>query len=247
MAAALVLTGFPLLGLVTLLQLTREATWFTWHEQAGQLLLVAGLIAAATGGVLAALQRGLRPLLGYAALFDMGCLLTTLVVGRNGSAPAFYAGLAVRGLALGLTGAASAALGQAAGGDTFARLRGIAYRRPVATVALVIGGFTLAGLPLTAGFLPRWLIFQELAQRDPGWVWLLAGGGLGVAVGYLRGLHATLAAPSSPVPGRQSRQSWLVTLFLIGLGLLSLGLGLFPDPLLMVVERLLSAYPLPTF
>lgn len=244
-AAALVLTGFPLLGLVTLLQLLREATWFTWHEQVGPLLLMAGLISAATGGLFAALQRGLRPLLGYAALFDMGCLLIAVSLGRTDSAPGFYAGLALRGLALGLTGAASAALGQPAGGDTFAVLRGMAYRRPLATAALVIGGFTLAGLPLTAGFLPRWLLLQDLAQSQPRWAWLLVGGGLGVAVGYLRGLHALLALPGRPVPANQSRQPWLATLFLAGLGLLSVWLGLFPDPLFTLVERLLTVYPLP--
>jgi formate hydrogenlyase subunit 3/multisubunit Na+/H+ antiporter MnhD subunit len=252
LAAALVLTGFPLLGLVTLLQLLREATWFTWHEQVGPLLLLAGLIAAASGGLLAALQRGLRPLLGYAALFDLGCLFIALSLGGTGSAPSFYAGLALRGLALGLTGAASAALGQPAGGDTFAALRGIAYRRPLATAALVIGGFTLAGLPLTAGFLPRWLLFQGLAQSQPGWAWLpggpqwlLVGGGLGVALGYLRGLHALLALPGRSVPASQSRQPWLASLFLVGLGLLSVWLGLFPDPVFRLVERLLAVYPLP--
>jgi regulator of replication initiation timing len=49
-----------------------EATWFAWLAQAGDLLLLAGLISAATGGALAAVQRGLRPLLGYAA-FLSGC------------------------------------------------------------------------------------------------------------------------------------------------------------------------------
>jgi NADH:ubiquinone oxidoreductase subunit 2 (subunit N) len=216
------------------------------------LLLLAGLIAAASGGLLAAVQRGLRPLLGYAALFDMGCLLMALSLAGTQSAPgshfgppSFYAGLALRGLALGLTGTASAALGQPAGGDTFAALRGIAYRRPLATAALVIGGFSLAGLPLTAGFLPRWLLLQGLAQSQPGWAWLPVAGGLGVALGYLRGLHALLAPPGRPAPANQGRQPWLVTLCLAGLGLLSLWLGLFPDPLFRLAERLLAVYPLP--
>jgi formate hydrogenlyase subunit 3/multisubunit Na+/H+ antiporter MnhD subunit len=246
-AAALVLTGFPLLALVSLLQLLREATWFTWHAQVGPLLLLAGLIAAASGGLLAAVQRGLRPLLGYAALFDMGCLFMALSLAGTQSAPGFYAGLALRGLALGLTGTASAALGQPAGGDTFAALRGIAYRRPLATAALVIGGFSLAGLPLTAGFLPRWLLLQGLAQSQPGWAWLPVAGGLGVALGYLRGLYALLARPGKPVPANPSRQPWLATLLLVGLGLLSVGLGLFPDPLFRLAERLLAVSPLPVF
>lgn len=244
-AAALVLTGFPLLALVTLLHMLTEATWFTWPEHAGRLLLIAGLASAATGGLLAAVQRGLRPLLGYAALFDLGCLLVALAIGGDGGALAFYAGLAVRGLGLGLAGAATAAVSQWAGGHAFAELRGSARRMPLATVALMAGGFTLAGLPLTAGFFPRWLLFQDLAQADPRWVWLLASGGMGVAIGYLRGLNAMLASAGGANRAHPMRPARLATIFLVALGLLSLGLGLFPDPLLRVAERLLSVYPLP--
>jgi NADH:ubiquinone oxidoreductase subunit 2 (subunit N) len=244
-ATALVLTGFPLLALVTLLHVLTEVTWFTWPEQAGQLLLIAGLASVAMGGLLAAVQRGLRPLLGYATLFDLGCLLVALAIGGDGAALAFYAGLAVRGLGLGLTGAATAAVTQWAGGHTFADLRGSARRMPLATGALVAGGFTLAGLPLTAGFFPHWLLFQDLAQVDPRWVWLLVGGGVGVTVGYLRGLNAMLASSDGANCTHQIRPDRLATIFLVLLGLLSLGLALFPDPLFQIVEHLLSLYPLP--
>jgi multicomponent Na+:H+ antiporter subunit D len=244
-AAALVLTGFPLLALVTYLQVATEATWFIRQEQAGQLLLIAGLVSTVVGGLLASAQRSLRPLMGYAALFNMGCLLVGLAIGRDGGALAFYAGLATRALGLGLTGAATAAILQRAGGDTFIVLHGVAYRMPLATVALVLGGFTLAGLPLTAGFLPRWLLLEELAQADPLWIWLLVASAIGVAVGYLRSLNVMLSPPAKPVRVRNNGLSWLVTFFLVTLTLLSLWLSLFPDPLYVVVERLLSAYPVP--
>ena len=197
------------------------------------------------GGLLAAVQRGLRPLMGYAALFGMGLLLVALAVGGDGGALAFYAMLAIRALGLGLTGAATAAVCQSAGGDAFATLRGAAYRVPLATATLVVGGFTLAGLPLTGSFFPRWLLLREIAQLDARWVWLLVASGLGVAVGYLRGLNAMLAAPGDSASANVSRRAWLATIFLVALGLLSLGLSLFPDPLLVVVDRLLLAYPIP--
>ena len=129
--------------------------------------------------------------------------------------------------------------------DCSATLRGVAYRVPLATAALVVGGFTLAGLPLTASFFPHWLLLRDLAQIDPRWVWLLVGSGLGVAVGYLRGLNAMLAPPADSASANVSRRAWMAMVFLVALGLFSLGLSLFPDPLLMVVDRLLLAYPLP--
>jgi multicomponent Na+:H+ antiporter subunit D len=245
LAAALVLAGFPLLALVALLEVLNEGAWFTWHEQAGQVLLTAGLISAGIGGLLAAVQRGLRPLFGYAALFDMGCLLVALAIGGDGGWLAFYAGLAIRALALGLTGTATAAVRQRVGRDAFAGLHGVAYRMPLTTAALIIGGFTLAGLPLTASFFPRWLLLRDLAQVDPRYVWLLVGGGVGVAIGYLRGLNAMLASPMRPDRPERSHAAWLVMIFLAALGTLSIGLGIYPDPLLQAAQRLLIAYPLP--
>jgi len=245
LAAALVLTGFPLLAMVTMLQVLTEAAWFVWHQQVGQALLVAGLISAGLGGLLAAVQRGLRPLLGYAALFDMGCLLVALAVGGDNGWLVFYGGLAIRALGLGLTGAATAAVRQRTGRDTFAGLHATAYHMPLATAALIIGGFTLAGLPLTASFYPRWLLLRELSQVDLRFMWLLVIAGVGVAIGYLRGLNAMLASPTrgyqTDLPGRD----WLAIIFLVALGLLSIGLGIYPDPLLQAAQHLLTSYPLP--
>jgi NADH:ubiquinone oxidoreductase subunit 2 (subunit N) len=244
-SAALVLTGFPLLGLVALLQVLTEVTWFIWQEQVGQILLMAGLIALGLGGLLAAVQRSLGMLLGYAALFDLGCLLVALAIGGDGGAQAFYAGLALRALGLGLTAAAMAALRLRAGGYALSALRGAAYSAPLATAALMVGGFTLAGLPLTAGFFPRWLLTRDLAQVDARWVWLLVGGSLGVAIGYLRGLKAMLAPPPDSNRLDPARLAWPVLFLLVALTALSIGLGVFPDPLLRLVRELLIAYPLP--
>jgi multicomponent Na+:H+ antiporter subunit D len=245
LAAALVLTGFPLLALVTMLQVLTEATWFAWHQQVGQALLMAGLISAGLGGLLAAVQRGLRPLLGYAALFDMGCLLVALAIGGDSGWLVFFAGLAIRALALGLTGAATAAVWQRTGRDALAGLHGTAYHMPLATAALIVGGFTLAGLPLTAGFYPRWLLLRDLSQVDLRFVWLLVIAGVGVAIGYLRGLNAMLASPTGQNQTEQPGRAWLAMIFLVALGLLSIGLAIYPDPLLQAAQRLLTTYPLP--
>jgi hypothetical protein len=68
---------------------------------------------------------------------------------------------------------------------------------------------------------------------------------MGVVIGYLRGLNSMLATPAHPERLNRTRPDWLATIFLVALGLLSLGLGIYPDPLLHVVQRLLTAYPLP--
>jgi formate hydrogenlyase subunit 3/multisubunit Na+/H+ antiporter MnhD subunit len=205
-----------------------------------------GLISAATGGVLAAVQRGLRPLMGYAALFDLGCLLVALAIGGEGGALAFSTGLAIRGLGMGMIGAATASIGQSAGGNGLTVLRGAAHRAPLDTAALLVGGLTLAGLPLTAGFVPRWFLMQDLARIDSRWVWLIVAAGLGVVVGYLRILHAMLEPPLNPSRSELPLQIRPATLILLALALISLALGAFPEPLLDAAQRLLTAYSLPS-
>jgi formate hydrogenlyase subunit 3/multisubunit Na+/H+ antiporter MnhD subunit len=76
-------------------------------------------------------------------------------------------------------------------------------------------------------------------------VWLLVGGGVGVAVGYLRVLNAMVGSPTNPSGADHGLKKWPTTVILVALGLFSVGLGLFPDPLLRVVEGLMAAYPLP--
>jgi NADH:ubiquinone oxidoreductase subunit 2 (subunit N) len=244
MGATLILTGFPLLALVNLSQVLTEATWFTWMKPTGQLLLWAGVISVAVGGVLAAVQRGFRPLMGYAALFDLGCLLVAITVGDESL---FLVAMAVRALGLALTGVAIASLRQSTGEDGFSGLGGAARHMRLTSMALIAGGLTLSGLPLTAGFFPRWLLVHELARANSIWVWLLTAGGVGVAVGYLRGLRAMLAPPLEPSRNSQPSESWPVMILLAGLILLTLGLGLIADPLFQLPARWLDLYSLPAF
>jgi NADH-quinone oxidoreductase subunit N len=171
-----------------------------------------------------------------------------LATQASGGGMAFYAGLATRALGLALTGAATATIGLAVEDDSLAGLRGAARHMPLATAALAAGGFSLAGLPLTAGFLPRWLLFGGLAQADPRWVWLLVAAGVGVALGYLRSLNAMLASPVEAADrGAPPRPDRLATAILVALGLLTLALGLFPQPLLQAAQHLSALYPLPLF
>jgi len=245
-AAAFVLIGFPLLALVTLAHVFAEAAWFTWSIAAGHWLLLAGLASAGLGGLFAAVQRNLRATLGYAALFDLGCLLVGMAVRGPASDLAFYSGLAIRALGLTLIGIATAVIRLEAGGDALAGLGGAARRLPLASAALMVGAFTLTGLPLTAGFPPRWMLLHDLAGLDPRWSWVLVAASLGVAVAYLRALAAMLGAPVAAAPRRHPAAGrWATSGLLVGLTLVSLWLGVLPAALFDLAARLIQLYPLP--
>jgi NADH:ubiquinone oxidoreductase subunit 2 (subunit N) len=244
-AGAFVLIGFPMMALVTLSHLLAEATWFTWWPQAGRLLLLAGLASAAVGGLMTAVQRTLRSAIGYAALFDLGCLLIAAAMQGNGGAFTLYAGLVTRAIGLLLTAVATSALQAETSGNVMANLQGAARRQPLAVAALLVGGFTLAGLPLTAAFPVRWFVLHDLAQVDQRAVWVVILAGVGVAIFYLRALRTMLEPPALQHPEPRARLLWLPTILLAILVLLTVGLGLFPEPLLRAATRLATVYPLP--
>jgi formate hydrogenlyase subunit 3/multisubunit Na+/H+ antiporter MnhD subunit len=119
--------------------------------------------------------------------------------------------------------------------DGFVQARGLAQRLPLATAGLMVGGLTLAGSPLTLGFALRWQLIQMIAAIDPRWPALLILAGLGVAIGYLRGVAALLTSSSLPASSPRgspqrfaSEEPLLLMVILIVLGLACLLLGVFP-------------------
>jgi formate hydrogenlyase subunit 3/multisubunit Na+/H+ antiporter MnhD subunit len=136
--------------------------------------------------------------------------------------------------------------------DGFAQIKGIAYQMPVATAGLLIGGLTLAGSPFTAGFAPYWQLLSSVAATDGRWLALFVLGGLGVAIGYLRGFQAALSLSRSGDLKRGGASDAFLKLqepplLLILIGLLAfacIGLGFFPALLIEPLQAVSTRIPL---
>jgi len=246
-AAVFVLVAFPLMALVTLLQLMNEASWFAVSEQAKTWLLLGGVGSVVVGGLLASVQRNLRSVFAYAALFDLGCLLIALAVLSPSNGYVFYAAFVVRALGLALSGMAIASIRYRAGDDAFASLPGRRHPSVLVMMAWLSGGLTLAGMPLAAGFSLRWLFLGDLAVVGREWVWVVVLAGLGVMIGYVRGLY-WMAVPTQDRPAggiTLPKAVWAGRLLLAAGALLTLAIGLFPSGLLRMAASLSLLYPLP--
>jgi formate hydrogenlyase subunit 3/multisubunit Na+/H+ antiporter MnhD subunit len=227
---------------------------------------LAGLVMAASGGVMAAVQNDFGRLFGYAALSDLGILLLALGSGGNqGLRLAFLHGLS-RSVSITLVAAALAVLRHRATTDQFDRLHGMGRHLPVATAGLVLGGLALAGFPFTAGFATHWAVrratwnwVQPLSPLVEGgtppamgivpaqeWLWVLAlfaflASAVGIVIGVLRGLRAM----QGPDAARSvARQPILASLFVLGLVALSLVLALDPQLFLEPLSNAAQAFSL---
>jgi formate hydrogenlyase subunit 3/multisubunit Na+/H+ antiporter MnhD subunit len=167
-------------------------------------------------------QRSLARTAVYAVMADTAVILLAF----SGMSPAGYQlalGLsAARVIGLGVWGLGASVLQNAGAGDTTEELSGIAYAAPLATAATIIGLFSVAGFPITAGFPGRWAI--------------MAGGGAAAfaVVGAIGAVSLAAIRWTSTVL-RSPREMSLPPLalldrFFLGVGiLLCVLLGLFPQ------------------
>jgi multicomponent Na+:H+ antiporter subunit D len=242
--AAFVLTIFPILAFSNLIQLTIDWPWLVDSSQLVMAIIIAGVFTAFAGGILASVQRGFAELMGYAALFGFGGQAAIITI---------FVALTIRAVALALIAASTSAIRLLVAGDGFAQMQGLARSVPVAITGLTVGGLTLAGAPLTAGFATHWQLLNSMTEINSTWSLLLVLAGLGVSIGYLRGLRATLYT-AEPAKNQKERprkaaltfqEPSLLLVMIIVLIVVCIGLGLFPSLLIKPLQQLTAGISIP--
>ena len=120
--AAFVLIAFPIIAFSTMIHLLADFPWLVNSPQLVEAIIIAGVSTAFVGGVLASVQRGFSELMGYAALYDLGCTLAVLGLGGSTGVITILVSLTVRALALTLMAASVSAIRLRASSDGFAEL-----------------------------------------------------------------------------------------------------------------------------
>ncbi|HTZ61088.1 MAG TPA: NADH-quinone oxidoreductase subunit N [Thermoplasmata archaeon] len=147
--------------------------------------LMLGVLAVVTmtvGNVLALLQKEMKRMLAYSSISQAGYMLIGIVIG---TAPALGgATLQVFAHALMKTGAflvvgAVAALGV---GPLISDWRGLGVKRPLLGGAFALMLLSLAGVPLTIGFVSKFVLFSAAVQAQGWFIWLAVAGLLNSAL-----------------------------------------------------------------
>jgi NADH-quinone oxidoreductase subunit N len=200
-------------------------------------LAIASILA---GNLLALLQDDVKRLLAYSSIAHLGYLLVALVAGGPLAVEAAGYYLAAYVVTtLGAFGAIAVIADPNAETDTqtLQTLRGLAWRRPRVAALLSLTLLSLAGIPLTMGFVGKFYLFT-LGVAGHLWL-LLAALILGSAIGlfyYLRLLVALYAETEAVAPAPApitNAGAWALTL----LGALLIGLGVYPGPLVELLAR----------
>jgi hydrogenase-4 component B len=164
-------------------------------------LLVLGAASALLGIAHATVQNRLNRVIAYSSVENTGLIIVGFGIALTGAAVhdqrLIAAGLLAATLqmvahtaAKSLLFTSAAGLEDAAGHDDLEQLRGAARSAPWSGFGLAVGSLTLAGLPLTAGFVSEWFLLESLMQqfRVPGLgyrlVLALAGAAVALTAGF---------------------------------------------------------------
>ncbi len=208
------------------------------------LLAAMAVVSIVIGNLLALLQTNIKRMMGYSSISHFGYLLAVIVASRLGQMPVEAAGvylLMYLFTSLGAFGVISMMSSPYRGkdADSLHSYRGLFWRRPYLTAVLTVMMLSLAGIPMTLGFIGKFYLIGVTVDAK---LWWLSGAiVLGSALGlyyYLR-VMVTLYLREPGMQLRDAKGDWAITsggLVVLLSAALVVALGLYPQPVISLVQ-----------
>jgi NADH-quinone oxidoreductase subunit N len=221
--------GSKAAGFVVLL---RVLQLFVALPQMQRLLVLVALLTLIYGNLAALPQTNLKRLLAYSSIAHAGYLLIGVVC-FDQPAVAFY--LAAYLLMTLLSFAVLVIVAQQTG-EEISDFDGLGRRSPFLAFAMLIGMVSLAGVPFTAGFFGKFLIFYTALEHRQ--IALVVVGVITVGCGFyyylkvVRAMYWQSAAKTELIP-----VSGLSRIAIGALIVATIWLGVYPQPILNALKR----------
>jgi len=143
------------------------------------------------GNVTALFQKNFKRMLAYSSISHAGYLLFSLITLTANSASNVLVYAAAYTFASIVAFAVLILVKQKTGNDNFDNFNGLGKRNPLAALALTIAMLSLAGIPLTAGFIGKYLMFLNVMTEYK--IYLVAFAILNALVGFYYYLRVIVA------------------------------------------------------
>ncbi len=212
-----------------------------------KIFAVVAVLSIIFGNLLALTQTNIKRLLAYSSIAHFGYLLVALAAGGGTALETIHVYLLTYVLTtLGAFGVITlmSTAGDSEDADSLQHYRGLFWRRPYLTAVMTVMMLSLAGIPLTAGFIGKFYVMLT-GVNTGSWDLLAAviiGSGIGLYY-YLR-VMVTLYMATPGMLRHDTAENWeqraggLMVLCVAGLVLL---VGIYPQP---VLEWIRLAKPL---
>jgi len=219
--------------------------------QVGLIVSILAIITMTVGNILALGQKNLRRMLVYSSIAQMGYILLGFGVGLQYSVAAglvaglFY--LTAYGIMKGGAFLCSGAFTRATnGGKTLDELRGVGAKHPVVGVSFLLFILGLIGIPATAGFPGKLMLFQAgIAPTMSINTWANWGTLLAIALAlnsalslgyYVPALNSVLFKAGHGGEEKASKIPIAIVAAIVPLAAVTLILGLYPQIAMNLIE-----------
>lgn len=203
------------------------------------IITVIAVLSIVVGNLLAVRQVNLKRILGYSSIAHFGYLLIALVsmtYASLGSVSVYVVTYTLTTIgAFGAVALMSSPYNNIDEAESLADYRGLFWRRPVLTATLTVMMLSLAGIPLTAGFIGKFMVVMAAVTTQH---WFLAamvvvGSGIGLYY-YLRVMVVMYMTPPEN-PRIDAVDHWgqkVGGIMVLGAAALVLLIGIYPDPII---------------
>ena len=198
------------------------------------------VVSMFVGNLLALLQNNVKRILAYSSIAHLGYLLVAFLAGgaMRVTAVTFYL-TAYFITTLGAFGVVTVLSGKERDADAMDDYRGLFRHRPWLALIFSAMLFSLAGIPLTAGFIGKFYIVAAGAGSA---LWLLVitlviNSAIGLFY-YLRIIVALYTQPAEKEVSPASPLSLTGSLVLVVLTILLLWFGVYPEPLIEMIHSM---------
>lgn len=202
---------------------------------------IIAVLSILAGNLLAVRQVNLKRVLAYSSIAHFGYLLIALVSKNYFSLDSVNLYMVVYVLttigAFGVVTLMSSPYNNSDEAESVADYRGLFWRRPVLTATLTVMLLSLAGIPLTAGFIGKFMIVKAAVEAGH---WFLAamvivGSGIGLYY-YLRVMIVLYLTPPE-TPRIDAQEHWgqkAGGIMVLAVTVLVIFIGVCPDPLIKI-------------
>lgn len=205
-----------------------------WQPSWNVILLVVGCVTMIAGALFALAQTDLKRLLAFSTISQLGYIMTAFGIGTPFGALAGVFYVFSHGLFKGTLFLCAGAIQHAAGTRDMRQLGGLAKTMPRTAAVWLIAAAAIIGVPLTNGFVAKWLLYDS-ALASGNWVVVIIAWLVSTFTAFYI-LKATVSVfygePSGFLKGKKIEEA--STGMLTGMGILaalSLFFGIVPQML----------------
>ncbi|SDQ12224.1 proton-conducting transporter membrane subunit [Pseudovibrio sp. Tun.PSC04-5.I4] len=205
-------------------------------------LAIIGAVTALYAGMMAVIQTGIKRLLVYSTVAQLGYVMCALSLGDSLSVAGGLAHLANHALLKNTLFLAAGVILAQAHVTSLDDLGGLAKRMPITFAMFLFAGLSLSGMPPFNGLGSKWLIYEgAMLSGHPFIALMLMGASLTTLAAILKFAHAAFMGAPSPQSEKMSEASWTMLAPMLAMNAMSLMISIFPGLLLVPVSRLQAA------